>query len=159
MHNTIERMRRAAFPRLNEVSYTFEDIEAITKREGIDLKFDSLAPDILGYLSRHKPPAPPGRELVINNKLDHVGRTFVGFHEIAHFYLHVPIRPDQFFYCPSIAWGTRLKHDCEADAVALMAMIPYPLMADLIRNPVDDLHPALVELSIRRHRLWMGRGV
>jgi hypothetical protein len=87
----------------------------------------------------------------------YIGRTFIGLHELAHYFLHSPTSPKQWFYCRRIAERTRSKHDCEADAFALIAMLPYWMMMEL--NSDQDLHPALVDLCIRRKKLWEKHGI
>jgi len=62
-----------------------------------------------------------GRPLIfISDELDEVERLFVGFHELAHHWLHR--RPVQFFR------GREEVVEVEADVVAACAMIPLALI-------------------------------
>jgi Zn-dependent peptidase ImmA (M78 family) len=150
---------KRAFPHLNSQPYTFEDVERITRRERIKLTICDYNPDILGYFCTRKTAQRVKKFIVINSRLDTIGRTFIGLHELAHYFLHAPTSPRQWFYCRRIAERTRSKHDCEADAFALIAMLPYWMMIELSSTGYQDLHPALVDLCVRRQKLWEKHGV
>lgn len=158
MHILLNRMKHA-FPRLNEKAYTFADVERITRRERIKLTICEYDPDILGYFCTRKTPQRTKRFIVINSKLDEVGRTFIGLHELTHYFLHVPGSPKQWFYCRRNAERTRSKHDHEANAFALIAMVPQWMLVDLATTAHETLHPVLSEICVRRQKLFEKHGV
>lgn len=158
MHILLNRMKRP-FPKLNFHAYTFADVERIAKRERINLTICDYNPDILGYFCTRKTPQRTKKFIVINSKLDEIGRTFIGLHELAHFFLHVPSSPKQWFYCRRMAERTASKHDCEANDFALVAMIPMWMMIDLDATNYQDIHPALMELCVRRKKVWEKHGI
>lgn len=153
MHILLTSMKRP-FPKLNLKAYTFDDVERIARREHINLTVCDYNPDILGYFCTRKTEKQTKKFIVINSGLDTIGRTFIGLHELAHYFLHVPTSPKQWFYCRRNAERTRSKHDCEANAFALIAMIPIWMMIDLDATGYQDIHPALVDLCVRRKQLW-----
>jgi hypothetical protein len=153
MHITLTSMKRA-FPRLNIESYTFEDVERLCKKHHIKLSVCDYDPDILGYFCTRRTPKGAKKFIVLNSKLDQIGRTFTGLHELAHYFLHVPASARQWFYCRRNAERTQSKQDCEANSFALVAMIPQSLMIELAAADTRDIHPALAELCVRRKKLW-----
>lgn len=150
---------KRAFPKLNFHPYTFEDVKIIAKRHHINLTICDYKPDILGYYCTRKTPKRTKRFIVINSLLDDISRNLIGLHELAHHFLHAPTSPRQWFYCRRLAERTASKHDCEADAFALIAMIPFWMLCDLDGSGYQDLHPTLLELCIRRKKLWQEHGV
>jgi uncharacterized protein DUF955 len=156
MHILIDRMKRAAFPKLNQKAYNFSDVERIAKRNRIHLTVCDYNPDILGYFCTRKTPKRTKKYIVINSMLGEIGRTFIGLHELGHYFLHVPVSTRQWFYCRRMAENTRSKHDCEADSFALIAMIPAWMMIDMDASNYESAlyHPALMDLCRRRKALW-----
>lgn len=150
---------KRAFPKLNLKAYTYEDVERIATKNRIKITICDYSPDILGYYCVRKTAKRTKRFIVLNSSLDEIGRTFIGLHELAHYFLHVPTSPRQWFYCRRNAIRTHSKHDCEADAFALIAMIPIWMMIDLEASSAEDIHPALAELLIKRKALWEKHGI
>lgn len=157
MHITLERMERA-FPQLNHHPHTFADVERVAGFHRLDLTIEDHPSDILGYLATDRESGK--RTLVINSRLDDIGRTFVGFHELGHFFLHVPTSPRQWHFARKCAERTKSKHENEADAFALVAMIPMWMLCDVEEGKChDELHPAMLELYTRRRELWKMYGI
>ena len=75
--------------------------------------------------------------ILISDELDEVERLFVGFHELAHHWLHR--RPVQFFR------GREDAVEVEANVVAACAMIP----AHLIKHGLPVAYPEIL-LRLRR---------
>jgi Zn-dependent peptidase ImmA (M78 family) len=156
MHHVLSLMERR-FPKLNLQPYTLEDVEIHARRHRIHFETKDLTPDILGYYCTRKigVGTRKKRYIILNSSLDAIGKTFTGLHELGHFFLHVPVSSKQYFYCRRNAESTRSKHDCEADAFALVAMIPMWMLCDLEGGRYhDELHPAMLELYTRRRWLW-----
>lgn len=153
MHMLLTSLKRA-LPKLNFYPYSFDDVERIAKKERINLTVCEYKPDILGYYCTRKTPKRTKRFIVINSLLDETARTFTGLHELAHHFLHAPSSPKQWFYCRQLAERTLSKHDCEANSVALVAMIPFWKLCELDAAGYQDLSPALLELCVRRKKLW-----
>lgn len=154
MHITLTSMKRA-FPKLNRKPYTFSDVQHIASRERITVTICDYNPDILGYYCTRKTGRITKKFIVINSKLDEVGRTFVGLHELVHHFLHSPASARQWLYCRRLAEGTAAKHDCEADNVALIAMIPFWMLCEFEAAGVNPAyHPSLVDLLHKRWKIW-----
>jgi Zn-dependent peptidase ImmA (M78 family) len=147
------------FPKLNRRPYGWEDIELITKKHRINLTVTNYNPEILGYYCTRKTAKRVKKFIMVNAILDEMGRTFIGLHELAHYFLHVPITSRQYFYCRRNALQTEAKHDAEANAVALIAMIPLWMLIDHSGAGFDTLEPEFVNLLIRRQRVWESWGL
>src|SRR4051812_4334741 len=106
MHHVLSLLERE-FPKLNLQPYTFEDVERIAKRNRLKIIIEEHPPDILGYLTTKRTPKQVRRTLVINSRLDEIARTFVGFHELGHYFLHVPTTPKQWFFARKCAERTK----------------------------------------------------
>jgi Zn-dependent peptidase ImmA (M78 family) len=149
----IEAMSRP-FPKLNTKAHDFEDVQRITRKEHINLTITEYEPNILGYFCTRKTPKRTKRYIVINSLLDDVDRTFIGLHELGHFYLHVPVSSRQYFYCKANAKRTQSKHDAEANAFALIAMIPLWMLIDLETVNFEDIDPKLIPYLKKRAHFY-----
>lgn len=149
----LHRMQKS-FPKLNLKAHTFEDVEAAAKKEHINLTVCEYDPEILGYYCTRKTPQRTKKFIVINSLLGATDRTFVGLHELGHYFLHVPVAARDYFYCRRNARLTEAKHDAEANAFALIAMIPLWMLIDHEATEFADLNPGFVQLLIKRKRLF-----
>jgi IrrE N-terminal-like domain len=153
MHFLLETMK-AHFPRLNRAPYCFEDVERIAKRQSINIRVCPHDNDILAYYCTK----PSGRRrkkfIVLNEGLPEVTKTFVSLHELAHHFAHRPPNSWDWHFCRRSATLSDRKNDCEADAFALIAMVPLPLLFELSELSADELSPELAELCLRRKALF-----
>lgn len=80
--------------------------------------------------------------IVLNVNLRGIQRLHVAFHELAHHLLHAP--------CPLGFYGALPLHKCEreAEALALCALIPEPLLRRML---IDDI---IEEYGYTREMLW-----
>lgn len=149
--NAIERV----LPKVNKKAHDFSDVEKIAKRERIKLIITDYPPDILGYYATRSTPKRLKKFIMINARLtSEPERAFVGLHELAHHFFHTPISWRVPFYCRRACELTRSKFDCEADAFALIAMIPEWLLIELSETSFTSIDPALVPFLVRRQKLW-----
>jgi len=153
MHILLNRMKRP-FPQLNFQPYTFEDVKRIAEKERINLTICDYDDDVLGYYCTRKTEKQTKKFIVINQKLDEINRTFVGLHELAHHFLHIPASARQWLYCSRNANRIHAKNDCEANSFALIAMIPLWMMIDLDATGYQDIDPVLMKFCIQRKKLW-----
>lgn len=142
------------FPKLNRRPYGWEDIELLAKKHRIHLSITRYDPNILGYYCTRKTAKRTKKFIMVNSILDETERTFIGLHELAHYFLHVPVSSRQYFFCRRQALQTEAKHDAEANAFALIAMIPLWMLIDHEGALFTDLEPGFVHLLIRRKRVW-----
>lgn len=63
--------------------------------------------------------------IAVNSKLGEFRRTFVGFHEFAHYLMHSPRTDATSNYCGS---QTHSRDEDEADAFAYCALLPLEIM-------------------------------
>src|SRR5688572_11963413 len=110
MHFLLETMK-AHFPRLNRAPYCFEDVERVAKRERIHIKTCPHNRNILGYYCTRETPKRLKKYIVLNEGLDEVTRTFVGLHELAHYFAHVPPTSRNWHYCRRITKLSDRKND------------------------------------------------
>ena len=142
------------FPKLNTKAYDFSDVELIAKRERIKLEICRYDPDILGYYCIRRTPKRKKKFIVINEILDQTNRTFVGLHELGHHFLHAPVTNLQWFYCRRNAKHLVDKHDCEADNLALLAMIPFWMLCEFEGSNHENVQPEFLPLFLKRKKLW-----
>ena len=158
MNLLLETMTRH-FPRLNHRAYGWEDIEQIAARHHIHVTIAEYEPNILGYYCTRKTAKRVKKHIVINAILGAADRTFTGLHELAHYFLHVPVSSREFFFCKRNAKQIISKHDCEANAFALIAMIPLWMLIDAEGAGYQDLDPGLVTFLKKRRAIWEEWGV
>lgn len=147
------------FPKLNQKAHTWEDVEIMAKRHRIALTITEYDPDILGYYCTRRTAKRVKKHIVVNSLLGPADRTFTGLHELAHYFLHVPVSSRHWFYCRKNAQQIISKHDCEANAFALIAMIPLWMLIDHEGAGFDDLNPGFVVLLKKRKQIWEDWGV
>jgi len=97
-----------------------------------------------------------GRDFIaIDSKLSGPEKLFVMFHELGHFLLHVP---DSGMTANFHGVGRRTRKEREADAFALCALVPKPLVEG--RTPqdlIDEGFPAAI--VAQRFKLYKQRGI
>ena len=105
---------------------TADDFYEICERERIEVIETPLSNDGF-YVVWHK-----RKFIVLNSKLRGVRWLHVAFHELAHHLLHAPqsigfrgLRPDT-------------KQEREAEALALCALIPEPLLRQMLTWEIED---------------------
>jgi Zn-dependent peptidase ImmA (M78 family) len=143
----------------NKKAYGFADAKEICKKQHIWLIVCEYGPDVLGYFCVRRTEKRFKKFIMVNSILNNVDRTFTLLHELGHFFLHKPVRADHYFYCSRNAKLIQQKHDAEADAFALIAMIPFDLMLELYHTPFTEIEPALLPYLRRRYKLWQDFGV
>ncbi len=149
----------SALPKLNSRPMTYEDFEKAARRERVRVTLCNYSPEINGYYCVQRKGSRRIPHIVINSRLDDLRRTFTGFHELAHHFLHVPVSAQHWYYCRRTAKVTDRKQECEANAVALMAIIPKKLMLELYEDGIDHVDPDLAELCRQRWEVYQQYGV
>lgn len=153
MHFLLTTMKRR-FPLLNQKQYCFEDVERVARREHIHIEVCDYDRDILGYYCTRKTPQRVKKYIILNEGLDLITKTFVSLHELAHHFAHIPPTATNWHYCRRTAKLSDSKNDCEADAFALIAMVPLPMLFELSRWSHEELSPQIIELCLRRKALY-----
>lgn len=153
MHFLLTTMKKR-FPFLNHKPYCFEDVERVARREHIRIEICNYDRDILGYYCTRKTLKRVKKYIILNEGLDLITKTFVSLHELAHHFAHTPPTATNWHYCRRTAKLSDRKNDCEADAFALIAMIPLPLLWEMGELPAEELSPQITELCLRRKALF-----
>lgn len=93
-----------------------------------------------------------GRDgIAVNSRMDPEHKLFVLFHEFAHFLLHAPESgPAANFH----GIGRRSRAEVEADAFALCAMIPRPMLLEPAGALYDSLKPEMVNSRLELLRVY-----
>lgn len=141
-------------PKFNVKAHTWEDVEKICRQRHVNLKVCEYGPDILGYFCIRRTAKRVKKFIVINSILDEINRTFTGLHELGHYFLHEPVWAGHWFYCSRNARFIQSKHDAEADAFALIAMVPLWMLMDLMAVNFSEIRPELLPLLKRRQILF-----
>lgn len=133
----------------NERELSESDLDDLCRRYDVGLAELPLRTD--GFYYRVM-----GRDMiVVNSLLRPRRRLFVAFHELAHCLFHVPASG------PSAAFfhvGRRDRREAEADAFALIALMPLQLvLSSSIDELVADGHPRDEVAS--RHALYRSHGI
>jgi Zn-dependent peptidase ImmA (M78 family) len=158
MNLLLETMQRH-FPKLNHQAYTWDDVERVAAKHRINITVTQYPENILGYYCAKRTEKRVKKHIVINSILGPIDRTFTGLHELAHYFLHVPVSSRQYFFCKKNAKQIMSKHDCEANAFALIAMIPLWQLIDAEGSSYQDLQPGAIAFLKKRKKLWEGWGV
>lgn len=145
---------RKTFPGFNKKAYTFDNGLAIAKRHNIRINIVSYEDDIMGYFCIKRVGKKVRRFIVINSKLNEIDRTFVLLHEIAHFFLHVPVSAGHYYFCRRTAKRSESKNECEATAAALILMIPLALLLKMRETPFAELSETEIGYYVKRQRLY-----
>lgn len=130
-------------PRLNEKIYTEADFYRLCKKEKVKVHELPLRENIHGYYSNHR-----GKVyIVINSRLDKMKWLEVAFHELGHHYLHAPVPNSVFFDSQNLS----NRQELEAQAFALFALIPLPLLKEIENNSLllEDYPPDLIKQRLR----------
>lgn len=147
-------------PKANKKAHDFSDVESIARKEHIALIVTEYRPDILGYYTTRRSSSKTKKFLMINALLrSEADRAFVGLHELGHHFLHAPISWRVPFYCRRICEATRSKYDSEADAFALIAMVPQQLLFEMQEASVSNIPPEMLPFLVRRQKLWELHGI
>jgi Zn-dependent peptidase ImmA (M78 family) len=127
-----------------------EDVLRILRREKIKLAEYPISGSLGFYM------ASAGRHFItVDSRLRGVQRLHVILHELAHYYLHVPahataahffrLRPDT-------------KQEFEAEAFALVALLPEPKLRRLLATPEEEWEPGftaeMVEVRLKVLQLY-----
>lgn len=152
MKNALSRLQRM-FRDFNRRAFAFADFERIAKRERIKWLESPLPDEIRGFYSSTRRRVYRKRFIVFNDNLGETERTFTAFHELAHHFLHAPQMGAARLYCPA---HRDHNHACdvEADAAALLWMIPARDLYLYSIAASDDIEPSLVPFLIRRKMIW-----
>ena len=122
---TLHQMQKR-IPQLNRTALTDLDFWRISRREKIIVREIALA--VNGYYEQYR-----GRHyIILNRDLRGVVWLQTAFHEMFHYFLHSGSRT--FFNN-----GGDSKPEKEADALALIALIPLPVLVMMSDNPQGDL--------------------
>lgn len=146
-------MLKSRFRDFNERAFDFDDFELIARRERINWMEAPLPDAIRGFYSCVRRRVRSRRWIVFNDNLGETERTFTAFHELAHHFLHAPQMGAARLYCPA---HRDHNHACdvEADAAALLWMIPARDLYLYSIAASDDIEPSLVPFLIRRKMIW-----
>jgi len=122
---------------------TQDDFDYYCDRAGITVSETQLEQPGL-YICSHGRP-----EIFLNDKLRGAERLFVGFHELAHHWLHTPgVR---------MFIGGSKEIEVEADAVAVCALIPQTLLTHYWPSEIAEIYgypSELVGLRCDLFNLW-----
>lgn len=145
-------------PKLNRHAYTFDDFERIAKRQRIRIAVTEYDQEIKGYYCVERRGSRRIPYIVINRHLDDIQRTLTAFHELTHHALHVPVSAQHWYYCRRTAIAADRRQEYEADTIALIALLPLPLLLELADEDAAQLPPDMAELCRRRQQIFQRYG-
>lgn len=160
MNLLLDSIRRV-LPKANRKAHDFDDVKQIARRERITLITGAAyRSDILGYYTTRKTANRIKKFIMINALLtSEAEKTFVGLHELAHHFLHAPIHWRQPLHCIRNNKKTQSKYDSEADAFALIAMIPLWLLIEMRETHYASIRPELEPFLTKRQKIWELHGI
>lgn len=132
---------RALIPQFGICSLSFSDLRAECERRDICLYESPLE-----WLHGCAWSDPRGTRICLNRNLYPEAKLLAGWHELAHVLLH-PIETSVLLSLGR--WTNRNKWEAEADAVAVIAVLPFP----------PDDRAAETNLEWARYRLFQTYGV
>lgn len=141
------------FAKFNEKAYAFDDFLRICRRERINVVTYKMPESVRGYYCSERKRIYRKKWIVFNELLTETQRLYVAYHELAHHFLHVQLASKQTFYC-RLARLEETRHDCEAEAISLMFILPAAKLVELYETPFDELYPFTQEMLIKRQRIF-----
>jgi Zn-dependent peptidase ImmA (M78 family) len=159
MNLLLEAIRRV-LPTANIRAHDYRDVERIAKKERITIITASYHRDILGYYTTRRTRKQTKKFMMINSAIDtEAEKTFTGFHELGHHFLHAPLNWRQPLHCIRNVKVTQSKYDREADAFALIAMVPQWLLFELRDAGCSNITAELAPFLVKRQKLWELHGI
>lgn len=159
MNLLLDKIKRV-IPGANKRAHDFADVERIAKKERISIIVADYRPDILGYYTVRRVKRHRKQFMMINARISsEPEKTFVGLHELGHHFLHAPITWRQPLRCIRTTALTQSKYDQEADAFALIAMVPLWLLLEMQETSYASIDSDLMPYLIKRQKLWELHGI
>lgn len=152
MNFAFSRMKKV-FKKLNEREFNFEDFQKITKRQRIAVATYSMHENVRGYYTNEIRKVYRKKCIVLNEKLSEFERLYVAYHELAHHFLHVSSSSKQTYFC-RLNELSESKYDAEADAIALIMLIPKKLLLELYQTSFENINPFFQGLLLRRKAIY-----
>lgn len=156
MNVAYSRLRKI-FKKLNRHEYTYEDFLKIAKRQCIHLETYAMTENVRGYYSTELRKVYRKKCIVFNDCLSTYERLYIAYHELAHHFLHATLSTKQTYFC-KVFELTESKHDLEADAMALIMMIPQKLLFEMQATNFEDINPFFAGLLVRRQAIFENHG-
>lgn len=142
MNLILEKLKSKLF-QLNKRIHGEADFYRLCRKEKIDVHEIPLRENIHGYYSNYR-----GKSyIILNSRMDRDKWLEVAFHELGHHYLHAPVPSTVFFDSQSLS----SRQETEAQAFALLALIPFSLLEQFEENPslLDDYAASLIEQRLK----------
>lgn len=152
MHFAFSRMKKQ-FKKLNEKEYNFEDFQKIAKRQRIYVATYTMHDNVRGYYSNEIRKVYRKKYIVFNERLSEFEHLYVAYHELAHHFLHASNTSKQTYFC-RLSELSESKYDAEADAIALIMLIPKKLLLDLHETSFEHINPFFQKLLVRRKAIY-----
>lgn len=157
MNAAFSRMKKL-FKKFNLREFNFEDFEKIARRERINIANYKMHANVRGYYTNELRKVYRKKCIVFNEGLSDIERLYIAFHELAHHYLHVTLENKQIYFC-RLNELNEAKFDLEADAVAVVMMIPKKLLIELNETCFEELDLFTQDILIRRRWILKNHGV
>lgn len=137
-------------PRLNEKIYGVPEFYRLCRKEKVTVYEIPLSDNVYGYYSNYRGKA----YIILNSRMDKSKWLEVAYHELGHHYLYTPVARSVFFDSHHLS----NRQELEAQAFALLALIPLALLRQIEENPslLDD-YPA--DLIRQRLKLFADFGI
>jgi Zn-dependent peptidase ImmA (M78 family) len=132
---TQQRLRKLGW---NRRVLTFDDFEQACERDRITLIVRPLPNDLGQYHLEQS-----GEVITLSCELRDPLRTLVAFHEYGHALFHVPGH-----------FGLHSKTELEADIIAVVALLPRPLLFRLSPGEISETWDYPLSLVSQRWEFW-----
>ncbi len=152
MNLAFSRMKKI-FRKFGDKEYTFDDFCRIARRERINLSTYKMHESVRGYYCSERRRVYRKKFIVFNETLSQSERLYVAFHELAHHFLHSNYTNRELFYCRAKQL-TDSAQDAQAEAAALVMIIPARRLLELADTPFDEIHGFAPEMLIKRQRIF-----
>ena len=152
MNHAFSQMKRI-FKKFGHREYTFDDFLKIARRARINIETRQLPEKVRGYYVSELRRVYRKKWIVFNDSLSAEEKLYVAFHELAHHFLHSGYMDKTLFYCRAKRIMESAQ-DAEAEAVALVMILPAAKLIELTDTPFDEIRGYSMENLIKRQRIF-----
>ena len=139
------------FPFWNIRAFTLDDFNSYCRRKGIKIHEMPMKTAAMFGVSRSKP------NIYLDTKTQGIARLHAALHELGHYLLHTPPYETVTYY---YRLKPNTREEIEADAFAIVALIPAGLMKKLLSSDEYSIEYGMSAALLReRCQLYMRYGI
>lgn len=150
--NQAYSLLKKRFRKFNRHAFSWDDVVRICRRERINIVYMPLLDHVKGFYTTTLKTKYRKKYIVLSDKLSDLERLFVALHELIHHFLHVTGERTQTYFCRATEL-VNSKEETEAYALAMMMLIPKPLLIEVLDEDTEHWEP--LQLDYFTQRKWL----